>query len=138
LTKPPYGTITAIDLNKGDIAWQVPHGGGPRDHPALKDLNLPPLGASSHASLSGGGPLVTRTLLFVNQVQIRGDGPGLSTTEFFMRAFDKKTGAVVWEYKMSEPPFGTPMTYEHKGKQYVVVAAGGGGTPAKLVAFGLP
>jgi quinoprotein glucose dehydrogenase len=138
LTKPPYGTITAIDLNKGDIAWQVPHGDGPRDHPLLKDLNLPPLGASSHTFLSSGGPLVTKTLLFVNQVQIRSDGPGFSPTEFYMRAFDKKTGAVVWEHKMKDPPFGTPMTYEHKGKQYIVVAVGGGGAPAKLVAFGLP
>jgi quinoprotein glucose dehydrogenase len=138
LTKPPYGTITAIDLNKGDIAWQVPHGDGPRNHPLLKDLNLPPLGASSHTFLSSGGPLVTKTLLFVNQVQIRSDGPGFSPTEFYMRALDKKTGAVVWEHKMQDPPFGTPMTYEHAGRQYIVVAAGGGGMPAKLVAFGLP
>jgi quinoprotein glucose dehydrogenase len=138
LTKPPYGTITAIDLNRGEIAWQVPHGDGPRDHPLLKDLKLPPLGASSHTFLSSGGPLVTKTLLFVNQVQTRSDGPGFSTTEFFMHAFDKKTGALVWEYKMKDPPYGTPMTYEVKGKQYIVVAAGGGGAPARLVAFGLP
>jgi quinoprotein glucose dehydrogenase len=138
LTKPPYGTITAIDLNKGEIAWQIPHGDGPRDHPALKHLDLPPLGASSHTFLSSGGPLVTKTLLFVNQVQTRNDGPGFSTTEFFLRAFDKKTGAIVWEHKMKDPPFGTPMTYEHKGKQYVVVAAGGGGSPARLVAFSTP
>lgn len=137
LTKPPYGTVTAIDLNKGEIAWQVAHGDGPRDHPLLKGLNLPPLGASSHTFLSSGGPLVTKTLLFVNQVQTRADGPGFSATEFFMRAFDKKTGAVVWEHKMKEAPFGTPMTYEHEGKQYIVVAAGGGGAPAKLVAFGV-
>jgi quinoprotein glucose dehydrogenase len=77
-------------------------------------------------------------LLFVNQVQTRNDGPGFSTTEFFLRAFDKKTGAIVWEHKMKDPPFGTPMTYEHKGKQYVVVAAGGGGSPARLVAFSTP
>lgn len=138
LTKPPYGTVTAIDLNKGEIAWQVAHGDGPRDHPLLKGLNLPPLGASSHTFLSSGGPLVTKTLLFVNQVQTRADGPGFSTTEFFMRAFDKKTGAVIWEHKMTDAPFGTPMTYEHEGKQYIVVAAGGGGNPARLVAFGLP
>jgi quinoprotein glucose dehydrogenase len=76
--------------------------------------------------------------LFVNQVQTRPDGPGFSTTEFFMRAFDKKTGAVVWEHKMTEPPYGTPMTYEFKGRQYVVVATGGAGIPAKLQAFALP
>jgi len=138
LTKPPYATVTAIDLNKGDIAWQVPNGDGPLDHPLLKDLKLPPLGASSHTFLSSGGPLVTKTLLFINQAQTRPDGPGLSTTEFYMYAYDKKTGARVWQYKMKEPPYGTPMTYLHNGKQYIVVAAGGSGAPAKLVAFAAP
>jgi quinoprotein glucose dehydrogenase len=138
LTKPPYGTVTAIDLNKGEIAWQVPQGDGPRDHPLLKDLNLPPMGVSSHTFLSSGGPLVTKTLLFINQVQTRSDGPGFSATEFFMHAFDKKTGALIWQYRMKEPPHGTPMTYEHKGKQYIVVSTGGSGMPARLVAFGLP
>ena len=138
LTKPPYGTITAIDLNKGEIAWQVPHGDGPRDHPLLEGLKLPPLGASSHTFLSSGGPLVTKTLLFVNQVQTRRDGPGISSSEFFMRAFDKKNGKVLWEYKMSEPPYGTPMTYRHGGKQYIVVVTGGSGVPAQLQAFALP
>jgi quinoprotein glucose dehydrogenase len=138
LIKPPYGAITKIDLNKGELAWQIAHGDGPRNHPLLKDLKLPALGASSHWFLSSGGPLLTKTLLFINQVQTRSDGPGLSDTEFYMHAFDKKTGALVWEYKMKEPPFGTPMTYFHKGKQYIVVATGGGGTPGRLVAFTLP
>ena len=137
LIKPPYGVVTAIDLNKGEIAWQVAHGNGPLDHPALKGLQLPPLGASSHTFLSSGGPLVTKTLLFLNQVQTQPD-LSLSQTEFFMRAFDKKTGAVVWEHRMKEPPFGTPMTYLHKGRQYLVVATGGAGTPGRLVAFALP
>ena len=137
LIKPPYGVVTAIDLNKGEIAWQVAHGNGPRDHPALKGLQLPPLGASSHTFLSSGGPLVTKTLLFLNQVQTQPD-LSLSQTEFFMRAFDKKTGAVVWEHRMKEPPFGTPMTYLHDGRQYLVVATGGAGTPGRLVAFALP
>jgi quinoprotein glucose dehydrogenase len=75
ITKPPYGTVTAIDLNKGTIAWQVAHGQGPTDHPLLKDLNLPPLGASSHTYLSSGGPLITSTLLFINQAQV-GAGVG--------------------------------------------------------------
>jgi quinoprotein glucose dehydrogenase len=135
LTKPPYATITAIDLNKGDIAWQVPNGDGPLDHPLLKDLKLGPLGASSHTFMSSGGPLVTKTLLFINQVQTRADGPGLSATEFYLYAYDKKTGARVWQYKMKDAPYGTPMTYQYKGKQYMVVAAGGGGAAAKLVAF---
>ncbi|HKR37055.1 MAG TPA: hypothetical protein VJT10_19570, partial [Steroidobacteraceae bacterium] len=137
LIKPPYGVVTAIDLNQGTIAWQVAHGDGPRDHPDLKALNLPPLGASSHTFLSSGGPLATKTLLFLNQVQTKPD-LSLSATEYFMRAFDKKTGAVVWEHRMSEPPFGTPMTYLHGGRQYIVVATGGVGTPGRLVAFALP
>lgn len=138
LTKPPYATITAIDLNKGDIAWQVPNGDGPIDHPLLKDLKLPALGASSHTFLSSGGPLVTKSLLFINQAQIRADGPGISATEFYMYAYDKKTGSRVWQFKMDAPPYGTPMTYQHKGKQYIVVAAGGAGVQGKLVAFALP
>lgn len=138
LTKPPYGIVTAIDLNKGEIAWAVPHGDGPRDHPLLKGLKLPALGASSHTFLSNGGPLVTKTLLFVNQVQTRFDAPGPSTTEFYMHAFDKKTGEQRWAQKMADPPYGTPMTYSFKGRQYVVVAAGGAGVPARLVAFALP
>ena len=138
LTKPPYGVVVAIDLNRGEIAWSVAHGDGPRDHPLLKELKLPPLGASSHSFLSSGGPLVTKTLLFVNQVQIRADGGGASPTELFMRAFDKRTGKVVWEYRMSEPPYGTPMTYRYRNKQYIVVATGGAGVPAQLQAFTLP
>lgn len=138
LTKPPYATVTAIDLNKGEIAWQVPNGDGPLDHPLLKDLKLGPLGASSHTFLSSGGPLVTKTLLFINQVQTRNDGPGVSSTEFYLYAYDKKSGKRVWQTKMTDAPYGAPMTYQHKGKQYVVVAAGGGGAAAKLVAFALP
>ena len=138
LTKPPYGTVTAIDLNKGEIAWQVAHGDGPRDHPAIKHLNLPPLGNSSHSFLSNGGPLVTKTLLFINQVQREFDSSRYSSTEFYLRAFDKKTGKVIWEHKMDVPPFGTPMTYMHKGKQYIAVATGGAGSPATLVAYTLP
>jgi quinoprotein glucose dehydrogenase len=138
LIKPPYGVVTAIDLNRGEIAWQVPHGDGPRNHPELQALKLPPLGAPSHWFLSSGGPLVTKTLLFINQVQTGVDAPGPSPTERFMRAFDKKTGAVIWERRLQEPPFGTPMTYMHEGRQYIVVATGGAGTPGKLIAFALP
>ncbi len=138
LLKPPYGTITAINLNTGDIAWQVAHGDGPKDHPDIKHLNLPPMGNSSHSFLSTGGPLVTKTLLFVNQVQRDFDSPSYSTSEFYLRAFNKQNGKVVWELKMPVPPFGTPMSYQFAGKQYLVVATGGAGTDAKLVAYALP
>lgn len=138
LIKPPYGTVTAIDLNRGEIAWQVPHGNGPIDHPAIKHLNLPPMGNSSHSFLSSGGPLVTKTLVFFNQVQREFDSPAYSKTEFYLRAFDKHNGTVVWEEKMDQPPFGTPMAYTHAGKQYIVVATGGAADPAQLVAYALP
>src|SRR4030095_16638673 len=104
LLKPPYGRITAIDLNKGDISWTVAHGDGPRDHPLLKPLNLPPLGHPGR-----GGLFVTRTLLFGGQgdpVMVRAGSrlppgmprsiaPGAGGSKF--RAFDKATGAVLRE-----------------------------------------
>lgn len=138
LLKPPYGSVIAIDLNKGDIAWKVAHGDGPRDHPLLKDMNLPPLGASSHTFLSAGGPLLTKTLLFINQPQIDWKTISYSKTERYLRAFDKDTGAVVWEEKMTDAPYGTPMTYMHEGKQYISVACGGQGEPARLITYALP
>ncbi len=138
LLKPPYGTVTAIDLNEGTIAWQVPHGQGPTDHPAIKHLNLGPLGAHSVSFLTSGGPLVTKTLLFINQAQAGSADFSLSPTERFLRAFDKATGEVVWEQRMTLAPMGTPMTYVHNAKQYLVLAAGGAGEPAELVAFALP
>jgi quinoprotein glucose dehydrogenase len=92
LMKPPYGRITAIDLNRGEHTWMVPNGEGPRDHPLLRSLNLPPLG---HASR--GAPLVTKTLLFApdgDQVNTRTPPGGGGKT---FRALDKATGKTVWE-----------------------------------------
>ena len=130
--------IVAIDLNKGDIAWQAVHGDGPRDHPALKHLNLPKLGAPSLSFNSSGGALVTGSLLFVNQAQATPNLGGLSQTERFLRAFDKATGEQVWEHKMKDAPYGNPMTYLHRCRQYLVVATGGRGEPARLIAYALP
>jgi len=133
LMKPPYGRITAIDLNKGDHAWMVPNGDGPRDHPALKGLNLPPLG---HASR--GAVLVTKTLLIApdgDQVTTRTPAGGGGTK---FRALDKATGATVWEMDMGAGVTGAPMTYLHRGKQYIVVAIGAREHPAEFVALSLP
>ncbi len=138
LLKPPYGTVTAIDLNRGEIAWQVANGDGPINHPAIKHLNLPSLGNSSHFFLSNGGPLVTKSLVFFNQVKREFDTPSYSKTGFYLRAFNKKNGVLVWEHKMEMPPFGTPMSYFYEGQQYIVVATGGAGQPAQLVAYRLP
>src|SRR5256712_11431393 len=83
LFKPPYSSITAYDMNKGELLWSIPHGDGPRDNPAIKDLKLPRLGSLEKP----GGPLLTKTLLFIGQ--------GLNSSKF--RAFDKKTGELLWE-----------------------------------------
>ncbi len=115
LLKPPYARVTAIDLNTGEHVWMTPNGVGPRNHPALKDLNLPPLGTSS------GGPLVTKTLLLVTQS--RGDGEENSPR---INVFNKKSGELLGHIELPENPFGNPMTYMHEGKQYICVAVGGG------------
>lgn len=133
LVKPPYGRITALNLNRGTQAWMVPNGDGPRNHPALKGLNLPPLGQAVRAA-----PLVTKTLLFVtegDQINVRTppDGGGRK-----IRAYDKATGAVVWEMALDAGSTGTLMTYLHDGRQYLVVAIGGVDHPAEFIALGLP
>jgi quinoprotein glucose dehydrogenase len=133
LTKPPYGRITALDLNRGTQAWMVPNGDGPRDHPLLKPLNLPPLGQAVRAA-----PLVTRTLLFVSegdQINVRTPPNGGGRK---LRAFDKATGAVVWETTLDAGTTGTLMTYQHNGRQFIVVAIGGQNYPGEFVAFALP
>jgi quinoprotein glucose dehydrogenase len=146
LFKPPYGRITAIDLTKGEHAWVVPLGGGPRDHPALKDLKLGPLGSPQRASL-----LVTKTLLFAGQmgkvdkaVGIIRDGGELKdmkealTFHPCLRAFDKETGRLIAEVELPDNVTGAPMTYTVGKKQYIVFAVGGLFNPAKLVALSLP
>jgi quinoprotein glucose dehydrogenase len=132
LTKPPYGRITAIDLNRGEQVWMVPNGDGPRNHPLLKHLNLPPLGQAVRAA-----PLVTKTLFFAtegDQVNVR-TPPGGGGKK--IRAYDKATGAIVWEYEMEAGSTGTLVTYMYKGRQYLVVAIGGQTHPAEFVAFAL-
>jgi quinoprotein glucose dehydrogenase len=145
LLKPPYGRITAIDLTKGDIVWMTPNGDGPRNHPLLKPLNLPPLGNPGR-----GGLLATRTLLFAgegDQVMVRAGSrlrpemplsiaPGAGGRKF--RALDKATGAVLWETEFTAGTTGSPMTYSFRGKQYIVVAIGGVDADAEYVALALP
>ena len=130
LIKPPYGRITAFDLNKGEKVWRATNGGdGPRDHPLLKHLNLPPLG-----TLCRAGALVTKTLLFVPEGSgrsgsARGGGPGF-------KAYDKATGEVLWETEFATTITNVPMTYAAGGKQFIVV--GVGSDPPELVALSLP
>lgn len=134
--------VTAIDLRKGDISWTSPVGDGPRNHPLLKDLNLPPLGAPLRNS-----PMVTRSLLFIAMGQGNlGGGRALPVggrplsppyaEPIELHAFDKATGAHVWEFVPPSRPLASPMTYLFQGKQYLVVAAGSGPS-AELIAFSL-
>jgi quinoprotein glucose dehydrogenase len=123
LLKPPYGRITAIDLNTGDHAWMIPNGETPDDiknNPALKGIDTSKFGGPGKAPL-----LVTKTLLFA--------GGGT-----LFRAIDKKTGAVVFDMKLPANDTGGPMTYMLNGRQYIVVAVGSRETPAELIALALP
>jgi glucose dehydrogenase len=133
LLKPPYGTIVAIDLNRGTLAWTVPNGDGPRHHPLLKHLNLPPLGQAGRAA-----PLLTRTLLFVGEGDpIAAVNPSGGGGKMF-RAYDKASGAVIWETELAAGTTGAPMTYRSGGRQFVVVAIGSTTHAAELVALALP
>jgi len=134
LQKPPYASITAIDLNKGDIVWQIAHGETPdniRNHPALKGVNVPRTGRPGIF-----GVLVTKTLVIAGE-------RGTFTTPSgkvgaMLRAYDKATGKDAGEVYMPAGETGTAMTYMLDGKQYIVVAIGGPGFPAEFVAYRLP
>jgi quinoprotein glucose dehydrogenase len=128
LMKPPYGRITAYNMNKGEIAWQIPNGDTPpavKNNPALKGLTIPKTGSPSQAGL-----LVTKTLLFA------GEGNG---GQAFFHAYDKATGAEIWQTPIPGPQTSLPMTYLHQGRQYIVVGVRGPtGAGAQLIAFALP
>ena len=145
LFKPPYGRITAIDLNRGEHVWMVPNGDGPRDHPALAALELPPLGSPGRAA-----PLLTKTLLFIGEGSSGRGGGGNRRPEAMpasqvpgggedlLRAFDKVTGEELWRIDLGARTMGAPMTYLHEGRQFLVVATGGTDRGAEFVALSLP
>jgi quinoprotein glucose dehydrogenase len=134
LMKPPYGRITAIDLDKGEFVWQVAHGETPdyvRNHPALKGLTIPRTGQAGYS-----GVLVTKTLVIAAD-------PQLTTTAdhprgAMLRAYDKATGKEVGAVWMPAPQSGSPMTYSVNGKQYIVIAISGGSYSGEYLAFALP
>jgi quinoprotein glucose dehydrogenase len=134
LVKPPYGQINAINMDTGDILWQVPHGETPdpiKNNPALKGLTIPRTGRPGNV-----GTLVTKTLVISGE-------PGFGTTTTgqrgsMLRAYDKKSGAEVGAVYMPAPQSGSPMTYMLNGRQYLVVAISGGSYSGELLALRLP
>ena len=130
LIKPPWGRITAINLNTGSHAWMVPNADTPawaRDNPALAGIKLERTGSFDQVGL-----LVTKSLLF------SGEGSGLWRAGGGgnkLRAHDKVTGEVLHEFILPANQSGVPMTYEVNGKQYIVVAIGARGSPGELVAL---
>jgi quinoprotein glucose dehydrogenase len=135
MMKPPYGTISAVNLDRGEIVWQVPAGETPdnvRNHPALRGMNIPNTGMA----VGGVGLMNTKTVV------VMGD-PQLTTTPdhprgAMLRAYDKMTGKQVGAVWMPAPQSGSPMTYMVDGKQYIVLAVSGGSYSGEFLAFSLP
>ena len=134
MIKPPYGRITAIDVKKGELAWQIAHGETPdnvRNHPLLKGLSIPRTGRPGRI-----GTLVTKTLV------IAGEGGVFTLPDgrrgAMLRAYDKASGQEKGAVYMPAPQTGSPMTYMHAGKQYIVVAVSAPNVPGELLAFRVP
>jgi len=132
LIKPPYGRITALDLNKGTLAWQIAHGDTPdnvKNHPALKGLDVPRTGRQGRIRV-----LTTKTLVMA------GEG-GMNTTPqgrgALLRAYDKATGADAGAVFMPAPQTGSPMTYMLNGQQYITVSVSAPGFPGEVIAYRL-
>jgi glucose dehydrogenase len=134
LLKPPYGTVNALNLDKGELTWQVAHGDTPdnvRNHPALRGLNIPKTGQSGNVGLA-----VTKTLVVI------GD-PSVTTTPdhprgAMLRAYDKTSGKEVGAVWMPAAQSGSPMTYLANNRQYIIVAVSGGNYSGEYIAYALP
>jgi len=132
LVKPPYGRITAFDMNKGTKEWMVPNGDGPRDNPLLRDLHLPPLGNTGRPAA-----LLTKTLLFVGDASNAVMGrAGIGGPAKF-RAYDKTNGKLLAEIELPVGATGGPMTYMAGGRQTIIVPVGGKGFGGGWIAVGL-
>jgi quinoprotein glucose dehydrogenase len=134
LIKPPYGRITATNLEHGTQSWMVPHGETPdaiRNHPALKGLKIPRTGMMGKIA-----PLVTKSLVICGDPMTYTDETGRKGAR--LRAYDKATGAEKGAVFMPAEQSGSPMTYMLKGQQYIVLAIGGRGFTSEFIAFRLP
>ena len=135
IIKPPYATISAIDLDTGEIKWQIAHGETPdfiRNNPALKGMNIPRTGQTSYNI----GTLLTKTLV------IAGDSMVTTTADHprgaMLRAYDQASGKEVGAVWMPAPQSGSPMTFMHNGKQYIIIAVSGGNYSGEYICYSLP
>ena len=139
IVKPPYGVLSAIDLDRGDLLWQVPHGDTPdnvRNHPALKGLTVSKTG---QPGTSGVGLMVTKTLVVMGDPEVT--SPPGRPRGAMLRAYDKATGQQVGAVLMPARQSGSPMTYMVDGRQFIVVPVseiGGDGYSGEYLAFSLP
>ncbi len=130
IVKPPYGRVTAIDMNSGDHLWWVANAETPdriANHALMQGVDLPDTGIPTRS-----GVLLTKTLLFV------GEGIGTADARPRMRVINKQTGEVITVIELPDNQTGLPFTYEHDGKQYLAMFVGGRSSPAQLVAYALP
>ena len=135
LLKPPYGTIAAFDLTKGEVLWEIPNGDTPdaiKNHPALAGKDLGRTGRSGQPP----GALATKTLLIAAE-------PGYGPTPdgkrgSMLRAYDKRTGRELAALQLPAPQSGSPMTYMVEGRQYLVIAVSGNDYPGELIAYRVP
>jgi quinoprotein glucose dehydrogenase len=135
LIKPPYATISAIDLDRGEIVWQIAHGETPdaiRNNPALKGLHIPRTGQSGYNI----GTLVTKSLVIAGDSLISTTPSGARGA--MLRAYDKASGKQVGTVLMPAPQSGSPMTYMWNGRQYIVLAVSGGPYSGEYRAYRLP
>ena len=134
MLKPPYGTISAIDMKRGEILWQVPHGetlDTMRNNPALAGLDIPRTGQAGTV-----GTLVTSTLVIAGEPERTTTQTGESGA--MLRAYDKLTGVEVGAVYLPAPQTGSPMTYMLNGEQYIVIAVSDAQHSGELIAFKLP
>jgi quinoprotein glucose dehydrogenase len=134
IVKPPYGVLSAINLDRGELMWQVPHGETPdnvRNHPLLKGMNIPRTGQPGSIGL-----MVTKTLVVLGDPQVT--APEGRARGAMFRAYDKQTGKEVGAVWMPAGQSGSPMTYSVDGRQYMIVAVSGGNYSGEYIAFALP
>jgi quinoprotein glucose dehydrogenase len=136
IVKPPYGILAAINLDRGELMWQAPHGDTPdniRNHPMLRGMNIPKTG---QAGTAGVGLMITKTMVVMGdpQVTTTSDHPRGA----MLRAYDKATGQQIGAVWMPAPQSGSPMTYMVDGKQYIIVAVSGGNYSGEYISLKLP